>query len=814
MPDPPPLGDHRPSRIDDNQSDPIVGAEATLFLEEADQIPISFDIATMLPAPIAASSSTSNYFNQDSAATPDPSNSNAANAANAANGLVTALEQMQQDQRSSLDSDRVFHSSQNPTSTAATPSAEVPSTGTSGTGTSTDGFTTVNPLGTLSAQNEADQDRTPLFSAHLLDLLISQGLAGLRRAENRELPNASASANAESISGASNSSGSQSNPVEATSASTLDPQGSVPLPANDNTVVGEEIGAIIITINYAFANENFPNPSRTGSLTISVPNTTSNRNPQTIHDFVSLATRIAYDELFPAAGKTGITEEKFESLEKVPMDQLSDRSCSICFEPYDGVEALAMDESISLKRRKLTPDQFNVTHSGFESREDVGDIRSETVERAAQATITSTGSSLSPSRSSSRRRSGPVYLCDQDKEFSHEAIKFPCGHLFGKSCLAHWLKVATTCPLCRFDIFTPEEPIQPQRPPHRNFFHFFPGERFRVFGRQHGDQQFNQESNSELVDHGEDGSRILVDAIPQRRTPEHTPVLDHSAFLNYFQNHFNNRSRSVRGPSDLFRSRLGLFSTPGSSFEVRARNAAQSSMDSDTAGLSSHEVSSNITPPGQRESNESAEGITNSEGAPSDNQPDQASETSHRARSLDFVRRTTQTILRRAIGQDSPAAPLMIPGSERRQPSSLETNQEGSNLDQGVPFEPRRLHIRNPSFAPVIQGITNILRTSPRTRTGENESTNAGRESGSGNGEGSLFAAGVASRRTANGVETTFTDGFVPTAGSGDSIIILSPDFLISRIHQHNALRPGEDQGNSQGDHANTGLLHSNDNTQ
>ncbi|KAF4699582.1 hypothetical protein FOZ63_025892, partial [Perkinsus olseni] len=44
-------------------------------------------------------------------------------------------------------------------------------------------------------------------------------------------------------------------------------------------------------------------------------------------------------------------------------------------------------------------------------------------------------------------------ICFQNYSDSTDEIKHtPCDHYFHKSCLAHWLNTATTCPLCRLDL--------------------------------------------------------------------------------------------------------------------------------------------------------------------------------------------------------------------------------------------------------------------------------------------------------------------------------------------------------------------------
>lgn len=681
---------------------------------------------------------------------------NMTNAANAAIRLVRALESMQGETPMAM---RSFPFSTQSSSTQS-PSAQV-------------------------TPNEAPENLTAptsteppsIFPVNLLDLILSQGLSGMNRTEVRDTAvntprdsspgtgsesagpglqgPASDSAQGPQTTSSTQTDGSASNGPQLPNRDSI--FGQLPFGQNGPSNLGEDIGAIIITINYAFANDNFPNPNRTGSLTISVPNTTSNRNPQTIHDFVSLATRIAYEELFSAA-KTGITEEKFESFEIVPIDELTDRICSICFDPYDGVQPLlALADSMACKRRKLSPEDF--TRAELEDREErdtserdntpLGGFPDEFSSTANPPSAhTTTGNStpnINTSGNDSARPTGPVYLCDQDKEFSHDPIKFPCGHIFGKSCLAHWLKTATTCPLCRYNVNAPSEDgaeestNEAPREPGHNFFQFLTGHWMRPAANE--GQARGQAQGQELQDQ----------SLPRPSNEQHLT-------------------------SDSSEEQL----------QSTQAESSTSATNGDDAGVS---------PTTSRTSNSGAA----SGEARTENPVDQAR---RRTRGFNFLRRTTQDLLRRATRFEGPSTPLMPPGSGRNAPAAL-SEADDPELDSSAPFQPRRFNVRNPSFAPVIEGISNILRSSSRplaNRSGEN----------------SIFASGVSSRRTAEGVETTTTDSFTPTTPSGDSIIIISPNYLLSRLHQHDAARHSAQENENDASEAdrNDDLQHSNNDTQ
>lgn len=681
------------------------------------------------------------------------------NAANAAIRLVRAIESMQGETPMAM---RSFPFSSQSSGTQS-PSAQPPTSDT--------------PVD-LSASTSTELPS--IFPVNLLDLILSQGLAGLNRAESSE-----SAANApRTVPGSGPDSGipnppgqtfdsapgpETTNSAQANDSAPNGPQhpnrdslfGQLPFGLTGPSNLGEDIGAIIITINYAFANDNFPNPNRTGSLTISVPNTTSNRNPQTIHDFVSLATRIAYEELFSAA-KTGITEEKFESFEVVPVDELTDRICSICFEPYDGLQPLlAMADSIACKRRKLSPAEF--TQSELEDREErdtserdntpLGGFPEDFSSANPPSAPTTTGPSTTTDTNSgddAARPTGPVYLCDQDKEFSHEPIKFPCGHIFGKSCLAHWLKTATTCPLCRHNVNAPteegaeESTNETPREPGHNFFQLLAGHWMRPVATEG-----QAPGQTQAQDLREENPPLSSQSL---RPTSHTP-------------------QEQLQPTQSAPVATGLGDT-------NPPSAASSQPVPGTLNTGAHAATTET-----------------STDVPLD-------QSRRRTRGFNFLRRTTQDLLRRATRFEGPSIPLMPQGSGRSAPENV-SEADDPELDLNAPFHPRRFNVRNPSFAPVIEGISNILRSSPRPRA-------------NGLGENSIFASGVSSRRTAEGVETTTTDNFTPTTPSGDSIIIISPNYLLSRLHQHDAARPNaqdNENGTSETDR-NDDTLQSNNDTQ
>ncbi|EEQ40287.1 Ring finger domain family protein [Clavispora lusitaniae] len=255
---------------------------------------------------------------------------------------------------------------------------------------------------------------------------------------------------------------------------TSDNESSTTTPAATSTVNSDN-SAIIITVNYMFLDgSDQVNPGRTGSLVVTLPNNATNREPRIISQFISLATRMAYSALSSAPKPhSGITLDKFRSLEVLHMDEVRDATCAICFESYESPKkAMAdVDTMPSAKRRKLSPEISEQTAgTNVEANTNTGSSTSSATERAANTETNSnaestdgntntdaeTGASPADQTASDASAPTPQYLCQHSGEFPHLPLRMPCGHVFGQSCLAYWLRENTSCPLCRVSIGEPE----------------------------------------------------------------------------------------------------------------------------------------------------------------------------------------------------------------------------------------------------------------------------------------------------------------------------------------------------------------------
>lgn len=242
----------------------------------------------------------------------------------------------------------------------------------------------------------------------------------------------------------------------------------IPLgPASENGESPDNSGAIVITVNYMFMEGGDQGNGRTGSLVVTLPNNATNREPRIILLFISLATRMAYSALVTNAPKLhpGVTLDKFNSFAFKAASELADSACSICFESYDiPPETPEMTpafplETIASKKRKLGINSHSV--SATSSTERLPDTMTDSDPVASAPPSSASGSESTTEGDNEESR--PKYLCEHDEDYGHLPVQMPCGHVFGQSCLYHWLKENTSCPLCRVSVA--EAPQRPQGTP-------------------------------------------------------------------------------------------------------------------------------------------------------------------------------------------------------------------------------------------------------------------------------------------------------------------------------------------------------------
>lgn len=242
--------------------------------------------------------------------------------------------------------------------------------------------------------------------------------------------------------------------------------------------------AIVITVNYVFSDENNPQyPNRAGSLIMSLPNNSSNRDPRVIQEFIRLATQMAYSTIINGLHKEkGVTLCKFNSFPSVKEADLGDsRACSICFDEFDMVEAEkekslvdeSDDELVVVKKRRIdelrlaaTSESNSRVQSDDESDSAIPpsnnilestsiDSTNTDLPNTDPASTSNTNPTNTNTPSTNEELAEPKYLSEYTGVFDHSPIRMTCGHIFGKDCLSEWLKEHTTCPLCRDSVAEP-----------------------------------------------------------------------------------------------------------------------------------------------------------------------------------------------------------------------------------------------------------------------------------------------------------------------------------------------------------------------
>lgn len=204
--------------------------------------------------------------------------------------------------------------------------------------------------------------------------------------------------------------------------------------------IGTSNGAIIITVNYVFSDENDPaNPNRTGSLVLTLPNNPANRDPRTIEELIRFVTQMAYSAIINGRHhQKGLSLEKFESFPVKKLDEITSHECAICLENF--IDVNHPDALKDLERKKESPRKKRKLN-------DTSLINSDSQTDEANDTDNTNGEPRENDRSK--------LLASAGIEFPHTPVQLPCAHIFGQSCLSEWLKNHTTCPLCRTEIANP-----------------------------------------------------------------------------------------------------------------------------------------------------------------------------------------------------------------------------------------------------------------------------------------------------------------------------------------------------------------------
>lgn len=168
-----------------------------------------------------------------------------------------------------------------------------------------------------------------------------------------------------------------------------------------------------LTFHYSYQetprNPDLDDENRIGTMILRVPSVPVDLSEWESQTVVEFATTVAFSIIASCAEKNchvGISREFLDSL---PLLDVPNDQCPVCYEAYTPLP----DESM-----------FRRVEAGSDGpkrkRRKVGKQQQESV----------------------------ITIPQND----HQAVKLPCGHIFGRECLFTWLATSTTCPLCREEV--------------------------------------------------------------------------------------------------------------------------------------------------------------------------------------------------------------------------------------------------------------------------------------------------------------------------------------------------------------------------
>ncbi|ODV78350.1 uncharacterized protein CANTADRAFT_35360, partial [Suhomyces tanzawaensis NRRL Y-17324] len=146
------------------------------------------------------------------------------------------------------------------------------------------------------------------------------------------------------------------------------------------------------------------------------------------------------------------SQDAIDSLREVPIQDLKEKECAICYELYEEVSSAtktssqptANDKSHARTHTPDLADKFN-DPSLFMPTDEICHYSRFPMRNLATITPTTLEEAFPGYK--------PAKPSKKEEEAPHTPVKMPsCDHIFGKSCIIEWLKSNVSCPLCREEV--------------------------------------------------------------------------------------------------------------------------------------------------------------------------------------------------------------------------------------------------------------------------------------------------------------------------------------------------------------------------
>lgn len=185
-------------------------------------------------------------------------------------------------------------------------------------------------------------------------------------------------------------------------------------------------------------DSNDPN-TRTGTLSLNVPNIPTNRTDSQFRELMQFAASIAILAIASSIKKKhGVPMDVFKKFPVADYSELTDTCCPICFDEYVVPErkAVALDDEVNENGKRSRDDDDETTEGELKVKKSKPNNEQHQQQEEHQ-----------------QHQQQEAKQNEKQEEFPHIGIKLPCNHVFGQNCLYEWLKSNCTCPLCRSEVY-------------------------------------------------------------------------------------------------------------------------------------------------------------------------------------------------------------------------------------------------------------------------------------------------------------------------------------------------------------------------